>query len=163
MPGEPVLVALLTSVQPRTRAVHLSARRSRPPRICHRSAPAHPARAARRGCGRTPGDARRTLSRRRPPPAADLRHLLQRHRADSAAPISTSRIRAVYVPVEPADPFVEAIRTAQEIGAQNRLRRSRFHRASARSRYLSRFVRAQHHHALRNTWKPIGSTRAANA
>jgi hypothetical protein len=26
--------------------------------------------------------------------------------------------RAVYIPVEPADPFVEAIRTAQEIGAE---------------------------------------------
>ncbi|HVV47594.1 MAG TPA: hypothetical protein VHC72_20425, partial [Bryobacteraceae bacterium] len=26
--------------------------------------------------------------------------------------------QAVYVPVEPADPFVEAVRTAQEIGAQ---------------------------------------------
>src|SRR5438067_4690138 len=26
--------------------------------------------------------------------------------------------QAVYVPVEPADPFVEAIRTAQEVGAQ---------------------------------------------
>src|SRR3954466_11879217 len=26
--------------------------------------------------------------------------------------------RAVYVPIEPADPFVEAMRTAQEIGAQ---------------------------------------------
>src|SRR4051794_8700441 len=26
--------------------------------------------------------------------------------------------QAVYVPIEPADPFVEAIRTAQEIGAQ---------------------------------------------
>ena len=46
-------------------------------------------------------------------------------------PVTRSRLRlgdssrdedhaeqAVYVPVEPADPFVEAIRTAQEIGAQ---------------------------------------------
>src|SRR5207249_5391957 len=26
--------------------------------------------------------------------------------------------RAIYIPIEPADPFVEAIRTAQEIGAE---------------------------------------------
>ncbi|MEP6716806.1 MAG: hypothetical protein ABJC09_14640 [Terriglobia bacterium] len=31
---------------------------------------------------------------------------------------SDSRDEAIYVPVEPADPFVEAIRTAQEIGAE---------------------------------------------
>ena len=39
--------------------------------------------------------------------------------------------RAVYVPVEPADPFVEAIRSAQEMGAADRVRRSRFERAAA--------------------------------
>ncbi|MCU1329467.1 MAG: hypothetical protein JWN34_4837, partial [Bryobacterales bacterium] len=37
---------------------------------------------------------------------------------DTAYRANAEQEQAVYVPVEPADPFIEAIRTAQEIGAQ---------------------------------------------
>ena len=79
----------------------------------------------------------------------------------SRDPTRTFEISAVYVPVEPADPFVEAIRTAQEIGARDRFRRSRFHRAPARARHLSRFVRAAHRSRSRSMWKPIASIRSS--
>ena len=53
--------------------------------------------------------------------------------------------QAVYVPVEPADPFTEAIRTGLEIGARDRLRRSRCRRAPASEGRLSRPVRHPPH------------------
>ena len=67
------------------------------------------------------------------------RHLLPRRAA--------RRTEAVYVPVEPADPFTEAIRTGARNRRGNRLRRSRCRRAAAPARRLSRPLRAPPHRA----------------
>ena len=48
--------------------------------------------------------------------------------------------RAIFVPVEPCDPFVEALRTAEEIGAQVIFMEPDSSRASASAGYLSRYL-----------------------
>ena len=63
---------------------------------------------------------------------------------------------AVYVPVEPADPFTEAIRTALEIGAEVRLRGSRCGRAAAPEGPLPGPLLALPRSASRSTWRPTG-------
>ena len=80
-------------------------------RVRHRSPPAHSARPPPSRRGRTSRNPRRPVSRARPAPAADLGHLLTH---DDEPPTDQ---RHLHVPVEPADPFTEAIRTALEIGA----------------------------------------------
>ena len=54
------------------------------------------------------------------PPAANFGYLLPGHLNIEEKPLPRVHVddQAVYVPVEPADPFVEAIRTAREIGAE---------------------------------------------
>ena len=49
--------------------------------------------------------------------------------------------RAIFVPVEPCDPFVEALRTAEEIGAQVIFLEPDFGRTSALAGHLSRHLR----------------------
>ena len=74
------------------------------------SAPRDPARAAAGGSRGTSHHAAGGVSAK---PSRDFR----RSRS-SSTPTNGEEARAVYVPVEPADPFTEAIRTALEIGAE---------------------------------------------
>ncbi len=67
--------------------------------------------------------------------------------------------QAVYVPVEPADPFVEAIRTAQEIGAQIVFADPDSLRTSAPPDTYPGFLRSDVHSARASMWRRIASIR----
>ena len=84
-----------------------------------------------------PGGLEQVYRTRRRSAARDVRHPLPRSRRRRSA--------AVYVPVEPADPFTEAVRTALEIGAEVALHRTRSRRPPSPPRRLPRSLRAPPH------------------
>ena len=68
--------------------------------------------------------------------------------------------QAVYVPVEPADPFTEAIRTGDRNRRRNRLCRSRFRAARPTSRTPIRTPTPSATSASNATWRLTASTRS---
>ncbi len=94
----------------RARQFHLFPGNSRPPRIRHRGAARDSARPAG-DCGRgTARFARRCLPANAGAAAGDV--------GDSLSGSARTTSAAIYVPVEPCDPFTEAVRTALEIDAE---------------------------------------------
>ena len=67
---------------------------------------------------------------------------------------------ATYIPVEPGDPFIEALRTAREIDAEVVFLEPRDTREAAPHRYLSGAVLAWSSSAWSSTWRPIAFTRS---
>ena len=113
-PAKPARPLPDDSGQPRSAAASPTSRWSRPAGIRHRGAPGASCASARRW---SPSNCPSTLEE---PYLRAIRRLPQISvifYADDATQRQDDD-QAVYVPVEPADPFVEAIRSAQEIGAQ---------------------------------------------